>query len=100
MKQKKAPMPRIQFVVQPSRPMTKVVALVAVVFSAVALLTLRGAIIQAQEQTDALRREAAVLAEQNQALEDKIDKVGTVDGTRQIAQEELGLVDPDVVIFE
>jgi hypothetical protein len=40
-----------------------------------------------------------LIAEQ-QDLQDKIDKHGTKDGLKDYAEEELGMVDKDTVIFE
>ncbi len=90
---------RVKLVVRHSRPLTKVVALCAVVFSTVALLTLRGAILESEARSESLLAQAMELEQQNQELEVRINELGTVQSTRRIAREELGLVDPDTVII-
>lgn len=90
---------RVKLVVRKSRPVTKVVALCAVVLSTVALLTLQSAILESRENAAALAEQAADLAQQNQELEQRIDGLDTEEGIRDIAEQELGLVDPDTVIL-
>ena len=90
---------RVKLVVRKSRPVTKVVALCAVVLSTVALLTLQSAILESREKANALAAQAADLVQQNQNLEQRIDGLDTEEGIRDIAEQELGLVDPDTVIL-
>ena len=90
---------RVKLVVRKSRPVTKVVALCAVVLSTVALLTLQSAILSSREHTAALTDQASKLEQQNQDLEQRIDGLDTEEGIRDIAENELGLVDPDTVII-
>ena len=90
---------RVKLVVRKSRPVTKVVALCAVVLSTVALLTLQSAILESRENAAALAEQAADLVQQNQELEQRIDGLDTEEGIRDIAEAELGLVDPDTVII-
>ena len=90
---------RVKLVVRKSRPVTKVVALCAVVLSTVALLTLQNAILTSRENTAALMEQAGKLQQQNQELEERIDGLDTEEGIRDIAEQELGLVDPDTVII-
>ena len=90
---------RVKLVVRKSRPVTKVVALCAVVLSTVALLTLQNAILTSRENTAALMDQAGKLQQQNQELENRIDGLDTAEGIRDIAENELGLVDPDTVII-
>ena len=90
---------RVKLVFRKSRPVTKVVALCAVVFSIVALLALQSAILASREQTAGLLSQAGKLEQENQELKDRIEGLDTEDGIRDIAQEDLGLVDPDTVII-
>ena len=90
---------RIKLVVRKSRPVTKIVALCAVVLSTVALLTLQSAILSSREKTAELMDQASKLEQQNQDLEQRIDSLDTEEGIRGIAEEELDLVDPDTVII-
>lgn len=90
---------RVKLVVRKSRPVTKVVALCAVVLSTAALLTLQSAILSSNDRTADLVDQAQALEQQNQDLEQRIDSLDTEEGIRNIAEEELGLVDPDTVII-
>ena len=90
---------RVKLVFRKSRTVTKVVALCAVVLSIVALLALQNAILTSREQTAGLLGQAGKLEQENQELKDRIDGLDTEDGIRDIAQEELGLVDPNTVII-
>ncbi len=90
---------RVKLVVRKSRPVTKVVALCAVVLSTVTLLTLQSTILASRERTAELADQAGRLEQQNEDLEQRIDGLDTEDGIRNIAEEELGLVDPDTVII-
>ena len=90
---------RVKLVFRKSRPVTKVVALCAVVLSTVALLTLQSAILASREQTNALLDQAGSLEQKILELEDRIEDLDTEEGVRDIARQELGLVDPNTVII-
>ena len=91
---------RIQVEFRPSRPLTKIVVIVAIVLSMAALITLRLAQDRIEAQTNDMLAEAARLEQENQELQDKIDTMDTVEGVVDIAQEELGLVEPDTIIIK
>lgn len=91
---------RIRLVYKRSSTVTKVLVLCAVVLSTVALTGLHLAIADAQAQTEAIRNHAAQLEQENQRLEQKIDALGSMESVEQIARDELGLADPDSVIFQ
>jgi cell division protein FtsL len=90
---------RVKLVVRKSRPVTKVVALCAVVLSTVTLLTLQSAILDSRKHTAEMMEQANKLEQQNQLLEQRIDGLDTEAGIREIAQQELGLADPNTVIL-
>lgn len=90
---------RVRLVIQPSSPAIKVVALCAVVFSMLALLTIQSVILDGRAQNAALAEQAAQLELENQELQQYIDELGTVQSVQRIAEEELGLVDPDTIII-
>ena len=71
----------------------KVVVAAAIVLSSVTLFTLRLVQWESEEQAADLRSQVA-------AMEQRIDELGTADSIREIAREELGLVDPDTIIIE
>ena len=82
-----------------SKPLVKVVLIAVLVASIAALLMLRSGIQEAQAQTENLRQQAAELEEENSRLKTYIEQLGTVQGIIRIAQEELGLVEPDSIII-
>lgn len=81
-----------------SRPFRTIV-IVTVALCAAAILALGAAIHNYQAQTQALKDQAAQLEQENGQLQDKNDKKGTLEGLLEFAQDFLGLVDPDSVIF-
>ena len=91
---------RIQVEFRPSRPLTKIMVIVAIVLSMAALITLRLAQDRIEAQTNDMLAEAARLEQENQELQDKIDTMDTVEGVVDIAQEELDLVEPDTIIIK
>ena len=91
---------RIRVVFRRSSKMTKIAVCLAIVFSTVTLLVLRSATLDAKAQTDVLKDQAQQLEQENNALEDKIDNLGSAESVEDIAKNELGLVDPDTVIIE
>ena len=78
----------------------KVVVAAAIMLSSLTLISLRLGHWEAQEKLAELQHRAAVLEQENQELRDDIDRLGTSDSIRDIAREELGLVDPDTIIIE
>jgi len=86
--------------VSPEQSADKTVVLSAIALSAAALLTLALTIGAAQNHTDALAGQAAQLEQENQKLEDKIDKQGSLEGVKDYAEDELDLVDPDTVVID
>ena len=99
MAMKKGPLARVRLVYCRSSILVKCVVLATIVLCTVTLLTLRASILNNQAQADALRDQAAVMEQENQKLEDKITALGTVQSIKQIAKEELGLVDPGAVFY-
>lgn len=97
MKQKK---PKLRLVMRSSSTALKIVMVVLIVFSMAALTALawvRGSI---RSQVEDLRQEAAALEQENRELQEKIDALGSVQSVQDIAQEELGLVNPDTVLIQ
>ncbi len=91
---------RIRLVYRRSSPLVKTVVLSAIALSLVALLTLSLTIGAARSHTGDLADQAAQLEQEQQDLKDKIDKQGTLDGVKDYAEDELGLVDPDTVVID
>ena len=91
---------RFQILLRRSSPVTKIVAVVAIILSIAALIALRWTQNDITAQTQAMKSEAAQLESENEELQDKIDRLGSVSSVQEIAEEELGLVDPDTVIVD
>lgn len=83
-----------------SRKLTVIVLVVAIVLSMGALTALHLSRKQLQNRTDELREQAAHLELENAALQEDIDQVGSIQSIVEIAEKELGLVQPDAVFFE
>lgn len=91
---------RFQLQYRRTSTLHKVVIAAAVVLSSVTLFSLRLVHWGAEDRLHNLRQQAAALEQINAGLRQDIDELGTADSIRKIAQEELGLVDPDTIIFE
>ena len=91
---------RYQLQYRRTSTLNKVVIAAAVVLSSLTLLSLRMVQWDAEEELAILHQQAAALEQRNDELRQDIDELGTADSIRQIAREELGLVDPDTIIFE
>ena len=89
----------IRIVYTRSSVLLKCVVLTALLVSTAALLTLRGLHMQELARQEQLRAQAAELEQDNHRLTENISQLGTLQGIRRIAGEELGLVDPDTIIF-
>lgn len=91
---------RFQLQYRRTSSLHKVVVAVAIVLACVTLFTLRLGHWEAEEKLAGLQHQAAVLEQSNEELRQDIDALGTTDSIREIAREELGLVDPDTIIFQ
>lgn len=91
---------RFQLQYRRTPTLNKVVVAAAIVLSSVTLISLRLGHWEAEAQLAQLQQRAAVLEQQNEDLRQDIDALGTTDSIREIAREELGMVDPDTIIFE
>ena len=100
MEEKKINIKNLQLILRPGTPLLKILLIVLIVFSMAALIALGIVQHNLSTQTDALRREAAALEQENQDYMDRIADLGSVSSVEDIAQEELGLVSPDTVIIK
>ena len=91
---------RFQLQYRRTTTLHKVVVAAAIVLSSVTLVTLRLAHWEAEEKAAELRQQVAAMEQRNEDLRHDIDELGTTDSVREIAREELGLVDPDTIIIE
>ena len=100
MAQIKNPLGNIKLVYRRSRTLTKIVVLTAVVLSIAALLTLGSAIAKSKQTAEGYRNQAIALEQENDRLKQYIEELGTIQGIIRIAQEKLGLIEPDSVIIQ
>ena len=91
---------RVRVVYRKSNTLTKTVVLSTIVPSMAALLALNLSIQAAQLRAQELANQAAQLEQENQQLENNIDDLGSADSVEQIAKDELGLVNPDIVVID
>lgn len=91
--------PKYKIVFRKGNTLTKVALMGVIVLSTVALIAIHGAIDRAEEKKNALREAALVEALEQEELEQDIDALGSAESVEKIAGEELGLVDPDSVVF-
>lgn len=99
MKKQANPLSKIKLVYRPGKTLIKVALLGVIVLSTAALVTIHSAIKQSESKEEAMRAQAAALEQQNQELEQDINALGSKDSILDIAEEELGLVDPDTVVY-
>ncbi len=97
MKQKKAP---IKLALGSSHPLTLAAVMAAVIFSTITLVYVQIRTENAVSTYEAMRQQAVALSSENQELSDRIASLGSVESAMQIAQEKLGLVDPDSTLVD
>ena len=90
---------RIRLKYRRSPTLLKCAVLTAIIMSIAALVVLKINLTAVRQDTEEKRQQAIVLEQENRQLKQKIAQLGTVKSLRQIATEELGLVDPDSEFF-
>ena len=91
---------RIRFVYRRTSNFTKLVVTVSILLCMGTLIALRLSTVSMQERMEDLRQQAGMLENANEELEEKIDELGSVKSVVEIAEEELGLVQPGAVAIE
>ena len=97
MAEKSTPRKTMKVEVRPASNILKIVLIVLIVFSIVALAALRWVHGGILSEIDALKDEASGLEYANQVLDQKTEELGSIQSIQDIAKEELGLVDPDTI---
>ena len=100
MTQKNTPPKKVKVEVRPASNILKIILTILILFSIVALIALRWVHNGIMSQIDALKDEAAGLEHANDVLEQKTQDLGSVQSIQDIAQEELGLVDPNTILID
>ena len=96
----KAPKKKVKVILRPSPLSLKILLIVLILVSTLALLALRWVTDSIRQETENLREKAAAVEYENGELEQKIDEVDSVKGVQSIAEEELHMVDPNTVIID
>ena len=81
------------------RKMTVVMLIIAIVLSMSTLAVLHYLTAQVKKDTEELRQKATDLVMENEELQEDIDQAGSIQSIVEIAEKELGLVQPDSVFF-
>jgi len=100
MAEKNTPQKTVKVEVRPASNILKIILILLILFSIVALIALRWVHTGILSQIDELKDEASGLEYANEVLEQKTEDLGSVQSIQDIAKEELGLVDPDTVIID
>ena len=100
MDEKKIPPKNIKVEVRRAPNALKIVLILLIVFSTVALMALRWVHNGIQDEIQELKDEAAAIEHANEVLDEKQGQIGSVQSIQDIAKEELGLVDPDTILID
>ena len=91
---------KTQIIWNHSSALLKILVILLLVFSMVALVALNWVRISIANQTEAMRAEAAAVEAANQKLTERIENKDSQQVIRDIAKEELGMVSPDTVLIQ
>ena len=94
------PFRNIRFIVQPAPRKLKILLAALILACAAALAALGVVQNRIDQQTQAALDQAAALEQENAELTEKKDHLGSSSSIKEIAKEELGLVDPDTIILD
>lgn len=100
MAKKNTPSKYVKVEVRPASHILKIILILLILFSIVALIALRWVHNGILTQIDELKDEAAGLEYANEVLDQKTEELGSVQSIQDIAKEELGLVDPDTILID
>ena len=90
---------RIQLVKVSGGKLTIIMIVIAIVLSMGALTFLHLSTSALENRVNGLRDQAANLEAENEQLQEDIDQVDSIHGIVEIAEKELGLVQPDAVFY-
>ena len=91
---------KIKLVRVRSRKLTIIMLVISLVLALGALTALHFSMGKLKRDTEDLRQQAALLEGENAALQEDIDQVDSIQAIVEIAEKELGLVQPDAVFYE
>ena len=90
---------KIRLVYLRSSTLVKCIVLATLIATTLVLLMLTAGIRNARLEAAENRARAEELISENRELQNKLDSMGTVEGNKALAEELLGLVDPDTVVI-
>lgn len=93
-------MQKIKIVYRRTSLTVKALVLITLIFCTATLMVLRLSLTQTKKELDTKRAEAQVLQQENDRLQRSIQQLGTVQSVTELAEQFLGLVDPNTVIFK
>ena len=82
-----------------SKPIVMAIVMVLVIGATIGVVTVHNALDNSMSQYDAMRLHAAALESANAKLTTDISSLGSIESAIRIAEEELGLVYPDTIVF-
>ena len=91
---------RIRLTYRRTNNVTKIAVAAAIVACMVTLIVLGVSIQTLKNRTEDLRQKAGILEEENRELNEKISDMGSDKSVVEIAEEELGLVQPGAVVIQ
>ena len=94
------PRKKVKVEIRSSSNILKVILILLILTSIVALIALRWVHNGILTEIADLKEEASGLEYSNEELDQKMDQLGSVQSIQDIAQEELGLVDPDTILID
>ena len=100
MAQRQNPFRGVKVVFRPGSRKLKIVLVLLILASLVTLVSLGAVLYGINSQTQAALDQAAELEHENAELESKTEKVDSSSVIKDIARDELGLVDPDTIIID
>lgn len=98
MAQKKGFFQKYRLVFQSSPLALKFALLITILVAVVSLSVLGGYLANESAKYEAMRHYAGELEQKIDQLQDKLDKLGTVESVTDIAGDELGMVDKDATV--
>ena len=99
MEERENPLRKIKVIVRPSPRLLKIVVVLLIIFTTAATVALSWVRAGIDKRSEEIRQEAAEMEQENADLEEKIGEVGSVQSVQDIAEEELGLANPDTVVI-
>ena len=100
MAERKESLRKIRFIVRPAPRKMKIIFVVLILMCIAALAALGTIRSLIDRETQAVLDQSAVLEQENEDLSQKTEELGSSNSIRDIAREELDLVDPDTIIIE